>query len=374
MLSLARVRSLLGLLLVAGVVLLYGAPRGHARAASKNVTFKTFDGVELSGTFYPNFGGKRDATVILLHDFDPKSASSQQEGWSDLAVALQKDGYAVLSFDFRGYGDSKNVNKDVFWKNIVNKKEVRHKGKTLPDQIDSKDFSVGYMKYLVNDIAAAKAYLDRQNDQKACNTSSMIVIGAGEGATLGAMWMAHECRRRKDKFPNPIVGVTAPVLGEPESKDLAAGVFLGISPVLNKKGVTTPMRLWLMEVGQTAKVPLAFVHGKDDAQGDTLASGLAKAVKPNPKGKDLPHTLASPIAKTKLQGHKLLDPTLSTRDWLLKTYLPGVMEARGNKEWVERKVGTSAFWYTRAKASEPFKVNKKPDEDIPAVDVGMFIQ
>ena len=58
--------------------------------------------------------------MLLLHDFDlKKGGSSQQAGWADLAASLQKDGFTVLSFDFRGFGDSKNVDKE-FWSHTQN--------------------------------------------------------------------------------------------------------------------------------------------------------------------------------------------------------------------------------------------------------------
>src|SRR5687768_1482086 len=85
-------------------------PAGAARAQqakdkpiTKSVPFESYDGVQLSGTLYPKAGA--DAVVLLLHDFDlKKGGSSQQEGWTDLAKDLQKAGYAVFMFDFRGFG------------------------------------------------------------------------------------------------------------------------------------------------------------------------------------------------------------------------------------------------------------------------------
>src|ERR1700733_2750774 len=85
---------------------------------SKKIKFTSYDGVELAGTFYPKLpGGKdRDACVMLLHNFDRiKGGNSHQDGWDHLAEELQKEGYAVLSFDFRGFGDSKEVSREKFW-------------------------------------------------------------------------------------------------------------------------------------------------------------------------------------------------------------------------------------------------------------------
>ena len=51
----------------------------------------------------------------------------------------------------------------------------------------------------------------------------------------------------------------------------------------------------------------------------------------------------------------------------------GVMEARTPLERVERKVETSAFWYTQPRSAQPFRVNKKPGEDVPSVNLGLFL-
>src|SRR4051812_11176978 len=103
MLSMSRNCCLLGLALAIGVLASAGTMHGQAakKPITKSVTFKSYDGVELSGTLYPNPGGKREAVVLMLHDFDLKKGGNSQkpEGWAELAAALQADGYAVLMFD-----------------------------------------------------------------------------------------------------------------------------------------------------------------------------------------------------------------------------------------------------------------------------------
>src|SRR5438874_1289007 len=107
----SRTRLTLGLALLG--LWLFSCQSVFAQAAkkadAKRVTFKTYDGVELAGTFYPAGGtAKKDATVLLLHDFDHKSGgNSHQDRWDELAERLQQEGYSVLSFDFRGFGESK---------------------------------------------------------------------------------------------------------------------------------------------------------------------------------------------------------------------------------------------------------------------------
>ena len=83
-----------------------------AVAASESVSFKTSDGVELSGRI---FGPQdADAGVVLAH-----TLSGDQTTWFGFADRLAQQGYRVLTFDFRGYcpggdggcsGGSKDVN------------------------------------------------------------------------------------------------------------------------------------------------------------------------------------------------------------------------------------------------------------------------
>lgn len=73
----------------------------------KAVEFVTADGVELHGTFYPSSKAKA-RTVLMLHDF---GEHSRKADWVRLAKSLQAKGYAVLTFDFRGHGESTKVTK-----------------------------------------------------------------------------------------------------------------------------------------------------------------------------------------------------------------------------------------------------------------------
>jgi pimeloyl-ACP methyl ester carboxylesterase len=370
--SLSCIPLLAGLVVLA-VSVLPAAPakgQGAKKADTKSISFKAHDGAELQGTLYPNSSGRRDAVVLLLHDFSHKSGgSSQVDNLPNLARSLQDDGYVVLTFDFRGFGESKNVDKNKFWKfsyNRLIKGSVK-----APETIDHKDFQRAYYPYLVNDIAAAKAYLDRLNDQKQCNTSSLIVIGAGQGATLGAMWIANECRRKKDK--NSGSGVLMPILldDEPESRDIACAVWLTISPALEGRNVGGNLRRWVVEAAQTNKIPMGFAYGKSDGNADTLNNGLVKAIKGS--GKVKVRASVASIPGTSLAGSKLLERSLGT-EGIIKKYLSGVMETRGSKEHRDREVARKAFYYAGTKKGGGVrKLNKAPGDEAPPVDVGQFL-
>src|SRR5262249_37940227 len=149
----------------------------------------TADKVTLKGSFYPGANGKKSACVILLHEF---GSDRTKGGWDDLAKALEKEGFAVLSFDFRGHNDSCTVDPQYFWNFPMNAVFRRSKtGDTISaNDIKLKKFT--YLPHLINDIAAAKRYLETRNDASDCNVSNLFIIGSKEGAALGASWLAYE--------------------------------------------------------------------------------------------------------------------------------------------------------------------------------------
>ncbi|HEY7426563.1 MAG TPA: alpha/beta fold hydrolase [Gemmataceae bacterium] len=316
-------------------------------APSDRVSFPACDGVELSGTFYPGPRGKKDkdAVVLLLHDFDPRKGGGSHGNWDKLAEKLQKEGYSVLSFDFRGFGNSKSV-RDEFWKFDYNRRGIprAYRNGVKPAQsIDQKDFTFGYYPALINDIAAARSFLDRKNDAREINTSNLIVIGAGEGATLGALWMAAEMHRQKDTSP-PTVTPQAPVrLDDPEGKDFVAAVWLTISPNVAGRSVTQAVKSSLAEVARENKVPTVLVVGSSDTSGTNLAKNYKDAMEGG-KRVDLKNTGTKTISVTDLTGSKLLG-VRGTTDWVAD-YLSRVMEDRGSKEWKRREEEKARYYWT----------------------------
>jgi pimeloyl-ACP methyl ester carboxylesterase len=347
LLSVLRPPLALGLGLA--VAALAGAPAGVAGADPekkgdfKRVPFRSGDGVELQGTYYPNPTGKRDACVLLLHNIDMrKGGGSHQDGWDHLAEGLQKDGYVVFTFDFRGFGDSKSVDKD-FWDAAKNPhNQILRNARKQPDSIDQKDFPVPYYPVLTNDIAAAKAFLDRKNDAGEANSSNLIVIGAGEGATLGALWMASEWKRKKALAPGGF-GMPPVLEQDPEGKDEACAVWLSISPTLATRFVG--VKSWLLEVGRDHKVPMAFVYGAKDEKAGTLARTYLTAIKPRKTDKGLDYTGPYAVAGTNLTGSQLLQRSLDTDKWILDKYLGQVMEKRGSRERKKREADKFAYYW-----------------------------
>ena len=117
-------------------------------ASYETVTFVTEDGLTLSGRLYdPAVGGESYWTaasgVVLSHMYP-----ADQTSWNDVAEYLAENGLSVLTFDFRGYGDSEG-SKDIA-------------------QIDT-------------DVAAAVQFLSGTGVQE------VVLVGASMGGTASLM-------------------------------------------------------------------------------------------------------------------------------------------------------------------------------------------
>lgn len=383
----------------------FGAARGaddpKKELHNKPYTFESADGVKLSGYLWSNAGqpNKKDATIILLHDMTKEGGSSRDAGWDDLAEKLLTEGYSVFSFDFRGYGDSTQINPDKFWdlrKNPQNKL-VRGSGKTPPpDTIKRADLEHAYYPYLVNDVAAAKAFLDRRNDSGEVNTSSVFVIGAGQGATIGALWMASQWHLQKaDVGPlnniliDPKTGKFS--LQEPEGKDQAGAFWLSVSPTLAERGMTTSLHSWLGEAGGADRVPMVFLYGEKDEAAKKVAGDCLQAVVTgyraanegamkadeatekkdedlkNRRNWKLPDTFKYKIEGTELGGSKLLGGDLNT-DKLIVNSLNSIMKDRKNLETRKRDNDGAAFVWNFPKARVTIKAKEPMDPTLPILD------
>lgn len=273
-----------------GIVL---AIPSRAKAEGSDVNFKTYDGVIISGKYFQSMKPKESATIILLHNFTyRKGRDDQGEQWEKFATDLQAAGHSVLMFDFRGHGKSVNVDQK-FWDHPINK--------TLPgankklSKIGYTEFPASYYPNLVNDIAAAKSFLDVRNDDGEANTRNLVVIGAGEGATLGALWMASEWRR----VPSEVIKLASPVgiintrpmqekmllkatpATDPEGASQLAAIWMSISPTVAGKSMSQ-LPSWIKDItmARTRRVQMVFVTNKEDKTSDDFSLKLLKVALP----------------------------------------------------------------------------------------------
>lgn len=311
--------ALVGLLQALGTS---AASAQETKNEPEKVRFSTADGVELKGSYFT--APKRQATtVMLLHAL---GEDSRKKSWVSLAEELQKAGFAVLSFDFRGHGESTEVAPEKFWAIKYNQSLVKGFGKST---IDFKAFDKRYYPTLVNDIAAAKAFLDRtKNDAGFCNTSSLMLVGAETGATLGGLWMTSEWFRFKMNAPQ-MIGLPALPDTTSEGKNVIGAVWLSISPKLGDRTIVIPTLLQVP--ARDRAIPMAFWYSNADTAGKTIAKSCEKYL----KTKDDKYRLtgAVEVKAEKLTGAALLQKSLGTEEVIVK-YLTDVATTKGN-EWVE---------------------------------------
>jgi len=369
---------------LAGLALLAPSTvRAQEKDKFETVKFDTFDGVELKGAFWPSTKGKKGPVAILLHKV---GARSKDQGWKELAEDMHKAGFAVLSFDFRGHGESTTVGKQ-FWTNRMNQYVKRKAGSTVPTTVSVNDFPAGYLPNLVNDITAAKRYIERRyNDSGECNCSNIVLVGAEDGATLGALWLASETKRHR-VIP---VGLIGQKNEKPESKDVAACVWLNMAnrigpamPITAGLNVNPQLPGWIKEAGNTmtAKIPMAFVYGEKDTASAASALKLARIIRgPNydPKKKvdannELKGTVAYGVPEVKLVGARLLtDP--SARVSIVTNYLVGFIldEKKAENEWEKRDNNEALYAWYFPPSRQPVQLNVKGEKHLPPVPLSYF--
>jgi pimeloyl-ACP methyl ester carboxylesterase len=232
-----------------------------ADSPPQRVAFATADGVELSGRYRPGRLGTKSAAVLVLDGVGPNARPDRCDA---LAAALNRAGSATLCLDFRGHGASRGAAPE-FWAFPTNRKLVRgYAAGRTPDRIAADDFRPGYLPVLVNDVAAARAFLDGRNDVGECNTGRLVVVGFAEGAAVGAMWVATEWSRYRVTGAYPVR--LAP---SPEGKDVAGCVWVG--PPADLDGRAVPY----LNLTRRAGAKDTLLVGLVSAAGDRAAARLA---------------------------------------------------------------------------------------------------
>jgi pimeloyl-ACP methyl ester carboxylesterase len=324
----------------------------------EKVKFDTVDGVELHGDYYAPGSGvsKKAPCVLLLHKIN---SDRTKDGWEKLARDLQKAGYAVLIFDFRGHGDSTAVSPNFWfdttpalaWQTRFNRDQYRLSvSRDKPKEaIGIKDFKPSYYPALVNDIAAAKFFLDRRNASGECNSNNLILIGAEDGATLGALWMASELSLYRVTAFNPLTALPMQLATTPEGKEISAAVWLSISPRLGS--YTVSVSSWLQYAGKEHKIPMAFIVGEKDTAASFTRTCFT-AVKPPPDSKASKLTGECVIKDSKLAGNALLGDKVNvpekfgggtTRKWIVDSYLKAIKDEQVAPAWEDRDIEKTPF-------------------------------
>jgi hypothetical protein len=182
---------------------------------------------------------------------------------------------------------------------------------------------------LVNDIMAAKRYLDKQNDAGLCNSSNLILIGAEEGAALGCLWIHEEWDRRPQIRAALNRWVYDPQ-GKPFGEDIAAAVWLSPVAGLDRKSAGP----WLDKKEIRDKIPMLFYASKEDTAGVAAANQLYEDLKRRNK---LDLTFPPVLKVGKARGVDLVNSKDSKVREEIQKYLDKVIDKRGVNAWKMRE-------------------------------------
>lgn len=324
----------LGVCLLAGITLLLAArPAPAQQGDPKQVEIVTADFVTLTGYFYASDKGKAAPTVLLLHGLGEDCNKAE---WISLAKKLNAKGkgYAVFRFDFRGHGQSTAVNPGkpsanpmLAVKGFYDYPEnAALKGAAKrPATIDAKMFKPAYQPVLANDIEAVKAWLDTAD----CDSSTLVLIGAKEGATIGALWLnaAWNCYRMVPN-PNMFGDAKVPDLASPEGKNVVTGIWLSMHGTLG--GRPANVAAMLATAALENNTPMWFLYAPSDSKGKATAKRCASALYNKKAKKGSEFTAATDIKAAgteKLSGSELLVKSLGTQDAIV-TYLARTVTPR----------------------------------------------
>ena len=231
--------------------------------SGERVVFTSEDGVLLVGSYYKPRIGTSNSTpsVILLH-----MLGMDRSTWDKFAQELSQNGYAVLSVDLRGNGESiKQANQTISYQSFMPKN----------------------FKNMTLDVKAAKKYLI---EGRKANPNQISIIGASIGANLALNYAAS---------------------------DHSIKSVILLSPGLNYRGIST------LDAIMKYKNPIYIVTAEDDSESAkdskilcekiTCAENLKIFEKTNVHGTNM---LSDKTVGSKLQSIILswLDSTFEPRD------------------------------------------------------------
>jgi hypothetical protein len=345
--------------------------KGDKDLAPKAVEILTIDGVELRGKFYPSARGKDAPVAMLLHALGDGENSSTKE-WINLAKKLQERGYAVLTFDFRGHGDSTTVrpgmpNKNPmlampgFWDEQLNWAATKNfsTSKPRPTEIKVKEFQPSYYTVLCNDIAAAKAWLDERNDDGVCNSGNMVLIGAKDAGLLGALWLNSEWQRYRFLPPGPGLPQGSIDRKNPEGQCVTAAVWLTMTDNFAKQKSHYKVGSMLEIPAKGYKVPMLFLYGEGDDTGKKVATTTETFIRGKTGGKDYPFTAAMKVAKADgVAGRELLVEPLDGTKQIVE-FLDGAVGDKKIPVKMRSKSEDVFVWYFTNSKGQPQQIVAK---------------
>jgi len=214
------------------------APAAGGKDDGDSAAFATSDGLSLKGYWFQGVGlEKQRPDAVMMF---PAPGSKITDAWIDLAKTLSKKNFSVLLFDWRGCGMNGPdagarifESTEAFWRDPYSailkdrKGSIEDKGLDYNYLKSASRNNLAYRDFLLNDLAGARFYLDRMNDNGKCNTNRVWVVSEKDGAALGLAFIAYEFHRNSIFAPVVTPGVAVPY--KSAGKDYAGLVALSYS-------------------------------------------------------------------------------------------------------------------------------------------------
>lgn len=317
---------------------------------------QTTDGVYLNAHIWvPKSANKEMPILVLLH-----MRGRSQTDWYPFAKYLSENGFAVCTFDFRGHGQSRDVDPTIYKPPAAAMKAAEARGTGLrervvpqgsrakekpapsaekTEKINEKDeFRTGreLAFALVEDLRTVKEFLITRHNEGQLNIRRLGIVGAELGAMIALQWMQDdEFKTGRQKGWSRVDG------------DLSALVL--ISPMTNFWG--QKMASDFNELGQ--EVPIMVVSGTGGKMEDEAvkvarklrvperplgeSSEKDKSPKVKPRGKERPNSGWFKV-KSELIGTNLLRPPVDRLDQYIGGFLKSNLSTDKARNWEKRAV------------------------------------
>jgi pimeloyl-ACP methyl ester carboxylesterase len=178
---------------------------------------QTEDGFNIHISYYRSTGDKESPVVVLVHEEDGNRFIWQADG--GLARKLQASGYAVITVDLRGHGESKPAGGGA----VGNANQGTKKKGTKKSGIELKPGD--YTNMWQYDLEVVKDFIFKEHHEEKLNMNKLGIVGAGMGASVAAYFAVFDWEKPPyDDAPEPRFqtprgqDVRALVLISPEEK------------------------------------------------------------------------------------------------------------------------------------------------------------
>ena len=285
--------------------LIAAAGSASAQDGGEAISLKSVaDGKTIAGSYYaPRGGGAAESedapVVILIHgETDDRLVWERKPTSVDgkpAADVLSGAGFAVVTIDMRGYGESKEA------------------GSRRPNP-----------NAMLGDLEAVKQFLMEKHEKKELNINKLGIVAAGDFAPIAAAYAEYDWK--KPDYDDAL----SPAERTPRGRDVQALVLLSPAAAVGRTKTGTALRTL---TDPRAGVGVFIINGSDDPRNRGVASDLGRTIQhdKDPQDNKYFHEYETAFHGTDLVGQRGLMTEREMFGFLSK-YLKDL-----DKPWVDRR-------------------------------------